>query len=194
MVAVLQAAKDASGWDTRPSPGAGASSKDRVVRGRGISIVASQRSAYIATVAEVEVDKQTGKVRVPHITVAVDAGQIVNPRAIKAQIEGATIYATSRSLLEQVTFDKSKVTISDWVQYPILRFADIPKIDIVLLDNPALRGTNDSFVNSGIGEPPNTTPPAAIGNAIFDATGVRMREMPYTPARVRAALKAAGVS
>ena len=65
---------------------------------------------------------------------------------------------------------------------------DIPQVNIVLLDNPNLRGTNDSFVNSGIGEPPNTTPPAAIGNAIFDATGVRMREMPFTPGRVRATL------
>jgi CO/xanthine dehydrogenase Mo-binding subunit len=193
MTAVLDAVKAASGWQSRPSPGPGASSKDRVVRGRGISLVASQRSAYVATVAEVEVDKKTGKVRVPKITVAVDGGQIVNPRGITAQIEGATLYATSRALVEQVVFDKSKVLIDDWVTYPILRFNDIPDVHVVLLDRPDVRGTNDSYVNSGIGEPPNTTPPAAIGNAIFDATGVRMREMPFTPARVRAALAAAGV-
>jgi CO/xanthine dehydrogenase Mo-binding subunit len=194
MTAVLEAVKQASGWETRPSPGPEASSQERIVHGRGISLVASQRSAYIATVAEVEVDKKTGKVRVPKITVAVDAGQIVNPRGIKAQIEGATIYGASRALLEQVVFDRKQVLINDWVTYPILRFNDIPDIEIMLLDRPDVRGTNDSFVNSGIGEPPNTTPPAAIGNAIFDATGVRMRDMPFTPARVRAALKATGIS
>jgi nicotinate dehydrogenase subunit B len=134
--------------------------------------------------------------------VAVDAGQIVNPTAIKAQIEGATLYATSRALKEQMLFDKSKVTSTDWVSYPILRFTDIPQeINITLLDQPTLspvgsfdNGGMGSYVNSGIGEPPNTVPPAAIGNAIFDATGVRMREAPFTPARVRAALKAAGVA
>jgi len=190
MTAVLEAVRKASGWETRPSPGPDAASGKRVVRGRGISLVASQRSAYVANVAEVEVDRQTGKVIVVKMTVAVDAGQIVNPRGIEAQIYGATVYAASRALKEQVKFDKSKVTIDDWVTYPILRFMDIPEIEIVLLDQPALRGTNDSYVNSGIGEPPNTVPPAAIGNAIFDATGVRMRELPYTPARVRAYLAA----
>jgi CO/xanthine dehydrogenase Mo-binding subunit len=190
MTAVLDAVKKASGWETRPSPGPDASSGKRVVTGRGISLVASQRSAYVANVAEVEVDRKTGKVRVVKMTVAVDAGQIVNPRGIEAQIYGATVYAASRALKEQVTFDRSKVTIEDWVSYPILRFMEIPDVEVVLLDQPALRGANDSYVNSGIGEPPNTVPPAAIGNAIFDATGVRMRRLPYTPARVRAYLAA----
>src|SRR5262249_28021271 len=97
---------------------------------------------------------------------------------------------SSRALKEQVKFDRSKVTIDDWVTYPILRFMDIPDVEIVLLDQPALRGTNDSFVNSGIGEPPNTVPPAAIGNAIFDATAVRMRHLPYPPHGVGAYLNA----
>jgi CO/xanthine dehydrogenase Mo-binding subunit len=194
MTAVLEALKTAANWETRPSPGPGASSKARVVSGRGVSLVASQRSAYVANVAEVEVDKKSGKVRVTRFVAAVDAGQIVNPRGIRAQIEGAIIYAVSRALHEQVTFDKTKVLTSDWVNYPILRFNDIPDIEIVLLNRPDVRGTNDSFVNSGIGEPPNTTPPAAIGNAIFDATGVRVRQLPYTPARMREALKAAGAS
>ena len=109
--------------------------------------------------AEVEVDRKTGTVRVTKMTVAVDAGQIVNPRGIEAQIYGATVYAASRALKEQVPFDKSKVTIQDWVSYPILRFMDITDIEIVLLDQP---GRERQHVNPGIGEPPNTVPPAAI--------------------------------
>jgi len=202
MQAVLQAAQQVAGWETRPSPGPGAKSSARLVTGRGIAIVASQRSSYVANVAEVEVDKKTGKVRVTRMHVIVDAGQIVNPRAITAQIEGATLYATSRALKEQVVFNKETVTSTDWVTYPILRFVEIPaSIDVTLLDQPALspvgsfdNGGMGSYVNSGIGEPPNTVPPAAIGNAIFDATGVRIRELPFTPARMRAALKAAGVT
>jgi CO/xanthine dehydrogenase Mo-binding subunit len=202
MQAVLQAAQKVTGWEARPSPGPGAKSSDRVVSGRGIAIVASQRSSYVANVAEVDVDKKTGKVTVKRMDVIVDAGQIVNPTAIKAQIEGATLYATSRALKEQMLFTKSAITSVDWVTYPILRFVEIPDaINVTLLDQPALspvgsfdNGGMGSYVNSGIGEPPNTVPPAAIGNAIFDATGVRIRELPFTPARVRAALKDAGVA
>ncbi len=201
MANVLQTAQTASGWVPRPSPGPGARSNARVVSGRGVAIVASQRSSYIANVAEVEVDRHTGKVTVTRMYVTVDAGQIVNPTGIRAQIEGATIYSTSRALHEQVVFTRAKVIDADWVTYPILRFVDVPQaITITLLDQPTLspagsfaNGGMGSYVNSGIGEPPNTVVPAAIGNAIFDATGVRIREAPFTPARVRAALKAAAV-
>jgi nicotinate dehydrogenase subunit B len=101
-----------------------------------------------------------------------------------------------------MVFNKSKVTSVDWVTYPILRFLEIPdEINVTLLDQPTLspvgsfdNGGMGSYVNSGIGEPPNTVPPAAIANAIFDATGVRIRQAPFTPARVRAALKAAGIA
>ncbi len=194
MTAVLQAVREAAGWQTRPSPGPDARSASRVVKGRGMSLVASQRSSYIATVAEVEVDRKTGKVTVTKMTSVVDAGQIVNPMGIKRQIEGAMIYATSRALHEQVVFDKKQILTTDWVHYPILRFNEVPDIEITLLNRPDLRGTNDSYVNSGIGEPPNTVVPAAIGNAFFDATGVRIRDLPLTPARVRAALAANGES
>lgn len=202
MAAVLQTAQQVSGWKSRPSPGPGATSNARVVSGRGIAIVASQRSSYIANVAEVEVDKKTGKVSVTQMHVTVDAGQIVNPIGIQAQIQGATIFSTSRALHEEVVFTRSHVVDADWVSYPILRFVDVPQaINITLLNQPTLspagsfaNGGMGSYVNSGIGEPPNTVVPAAIGNAIFDATGVRVREAPYTPGRVRAALKAAGVN
>jgi CO/xanthine dehydrogenase Mo-binding subunit len=191
MRAVLEAVRGVAGWQTRPSPGPAAASDARVVTGRGISIVASQRSSYIATVADVSVDRKTGKVRVTKLRSVVDAGQIVNPLGIKRQIEGAMLYATSRALHEQVVFTRKQIVSSDWVHYPILRFNEVPEIEITLIDRPDLRGANDSYVNSGIGEPPNTVVPAAIGNAFFDATGVRMRDLPMTPARVRAALAAA---
>jgi CO/xanthine dehydrogenase Mo-binding subunit len=179
--AILNEVAKAAGWQSRPSPGPGARSGARIARGRGVSVVANQRSTWIATVAEVEVDRQTGNVRVTRITSAVDPGLIVNPDGLRAQIEGATIYATSRALKEEVTYDRSKLTSADWLSYPILRFTEVPRIEIALVNRP-----NEPA--GGIGEPPNTTPPAAIGNAIFDATGVRIRALPYTPERVKAAL------
>ncbi|HXP92907.1 MAG TPA: molybdopterin cofactor-binding domain-containing protein [Candidatus Binatia bacterium] len=180
-VAVLNEAARAANWQTRPSPGPDARSRARIARGRGIAVVANQRSTYVATVAEVEVDRQTGNVRVRRMTAAVDPGLVVNPDGIRAQIEGATIYATSRALKEEVKYGKSKVTTADWLSYPILRFTEVPEIQIALINRPTVPP-------GGIGEPPNTTPPAAIGNAIYDAIGVRIRELPYTPARVKAAL------
>jgi nicotinate dehydrogenase subunit B len=180
-IAILKRAAEASGWETRPSPSGEAHTAARIAKGRGIAVVSNQRNSYVATVAHVEVDRQTGKVAVKRIVVAADAGIVVNPVGIRAQIEGATIYATSRSLKEEVAYDKSKVLTKDWVSYPILRFSEVPQIEIALIDRK-------DVLPGGIGEPPNTTPAAAIGNAIFDATGVRIRRLPYTPSRVRAAL------
>jgi nicotinate dehydrogenase subunit B len=181
--AVLNEVAKASGWQTRPSPSPDARSTGRFARGRGVSLVANQRSTYVANVAEVEVDRRTGTVLVKRMTVAVDPGLIINPDGIRAQIEGATIYATSRALKEEVKLERTKVATDDWLTYPILRFSEVPDIVISLInrtDQPP----------GGIGEPPNTIPPAAIGNAIFDATGIRIRELPFTPARVKAALNA----
>ena len=106
---------------------------------------------------------------------------MVNPDALAAQIEGGTIMGISRALKEEVKFDTSgNVTTRDWVTYPILRFKEMPEVEAVILDTPNAAG--------GAGEPPNQTPAGAVGNAIFDATGVRIREVPFTPERVKAAL------
>jgi nicotinate dehydrogenase subunit B len=181
LTAVLDAAEKSAGWQRRTSPGPDAHSTARIAAGRGISVVASQRSTYIATVAEVQVDRKTGVVTVKRMIVAADPGIVVNPIAIRAQIEGATIFATSRALKEEVKYDRSKLTTVDWETYPILRFTEIPEIEIALINRVDLPP-------GGIGEPPNTTPAAAIGNAIFDAIGVRIRQAPFTPDRIKAAL------
>ena len=182
-LAVLHRVADLSRWQTRPSPHPDARSSARIAHGRGVALVANQRGTFIATVAEVEVDRVTGHVAVKRIFSAVDPGLVVNPNGLLAQIEGATIYGTSRALKEQITHDRSRVTSDDWKSYPILRFTEVPEIAVAVINRPELPP-------GGIGEPPNTTPAAAIGNAIFDAAGIRLREIPYSPARVKAALAA----
>jgi CO/xanthine dehydrogenase Mo-binding subunit len=137
-------------------------------------------------VAECEVTRKTGKVRVTRLTVALDAGIVINPDAIRSQVEGASLYALSRAMHEEVTFTgEGKITSSDWSKFPILRFMEVPDIEITLINQRDLQP-------GGVGEIPNTLPPAAVGNAIFDATGVRVRQVPLTPSRIRAALAGAG--
>jgi CO/xanthine dehydrogenase Mo-binding subunit len=181
-IALLQTVKRLSGWQTRPSPNAG--QHGNIMRGRGVSL-----SPGVANVADVEVHRKTGVVRVTRMSVAVDIGTVVNPDSTMAQIENGTIMGISRGLKEGVRFGKNTVISSDWVTYPIVRFNDVPDTINIELIKPAVNTVPDG----GIGEPSNVPGPAAIGNAIFDATGVRMRSIPFTPARVRAALKAAGV-
>jgi CO/xanthine dehydrogenase Mo-binding subunit len=119
--------------------------------------------------------------RVPRVVIAQDCGLIINPDGVKNQIEGNVIQSLSRALKEEVKFDEYRVTSIDWETYPILKFSEVPEIDIVLLncpDQPAL----------GAGEPAQVTTSAAVANAIFDATGARLRQIPFTPERVKAAL------
>jgi len=139
---------------------------------------------YAAAVADVEVNKSTGKVTVQRVTLAHDCGLIVNPDGVKNQVEGNIIQGVSRALLEEVTFDASGVTSLDWSSYPILRFPDIPALDIVLINRKEVAPL-------GAGELSTVPIPAAIANAIFDATGARLREVPFTPQRVLAAIEAA---
>ena len=155
-----------------------------MARGRGLSYVKYELSrTYIGAVAEVEVDRSTGEVRATRFYVVHDCGQIINPDGVKAQIEGNVMQTVSRTLIEELTFDRSMVTSLDWASYTILKFPQIPDIVIELIDRPSEKPW-------GAGEPSAAIVPAAISNAVFDATGVRLRSIPYTPAKVKAALQA----
>ena len=176
---VLVAATQKAGWAERPSP-APASSASKAI-GRGVAIAGHEPRTVVATVAEVEVDRSTGKVLVKRITVAHDCGLIVNPDGVKNQIQGNVIQGVSRTLLEEVQYDASGIKSLDWKTYPILTFAEVPDVDIVLIDRPDLPPL-------GAGEAGIVPVPAAIGNAIFDAIGVRLRDVPLTPQRILKAL------
>jgi nicotinate dehydrogenase subunit B len=176
----LNAAADRAEWEKRPSPAPAASGN--VVKGRGVALT-QRANAYVAAVAEIEVDKSTGKVVVKRIVCSHDCGLIVNPDGVKNQVEGNIIQGVSRALFEEVTFDGNGVTSLDWASYPILKFSDVPELDIVLINRPEMAPL-------GAGEPSIVPIPAAIANAIFDATGVRLREAPFTPKRVLAGLQA----
>jgi CO/xanthine dehydrogenase Mo-binding subunit len=178
---VLFAAAHAANWDSRPSPGPSAAMKSGIATGRGVALV-SRFGTLVAEVAQVQVDRSTGAVQVTHVWAAHDCGLMVNPKAVQAQVESNVIQATSRTLKEEVTFDSSNVTSLDWIGYPILTYPEVPRIDTVLI-NPA------DFPSSGVGEPATNPMGAAISNAVFDATGVRMRSLPFRPDRVLAALQ-----
>ena len=129
-----------------------------------------------------QVDTASGAVRVQRMLVAHDCGLIINPDGVKNQIEGNTIQSLSRALKEEVLFDEYRIKSVDWDTYPILTFSEVPEVEIVLLnrpDQPAL----------GAGEPSAITTAAAVANAIYDATGARLRQIPFTPERVKAALQ-----
>ena len=178
--AVLEAAAKRAGWTSRPSPQK-AGQRANTSSGRGLAFVQYDRTeAYVAAVAEVDVNQADGQVRVKRVVVAHDCGLIINPDGLRNQIEGNVIQATSRTLKEEVKFDSSMVTGLEWTAYPILRFPEIPEVVIELIDRsdqPAV----------GAGEATTSAIPAAIANAIFDATGARFRTIPFTPDRVRAA-------
>jgi len=130
----------------------------------------------------VEVNRKTGQIRVPRVYLAHDCGQIINPDGLKNQLEGNVIQTVSRTLLEELKFDRSMVTSLDWESYPILKMPDVPDIVMDLIDRPTERPW-------GAGEPSAAVVPSAISNAVFDAVGVRLRSIPYTPDKVMAALK-----
>jgi nicotinate dehydrogenase subunit B len=175
----LRTAAEKAGWTERSSPAPESNAK--ILRGRGVAV--NQRGGSIpAVIAEVEVDTSSGKVSVKRITMAYDCGLIINPDGVRNQIEGNIMQGVSRTLIEEVKFDASGVKSVDWVTYPVLRFQDVPEVQIFLINRPELPAT-------GAAETPIVVLPAAIANAIFDATGSRMREIPFTPERVLSALK-----
>jgi CO/xanthine dehydrogenase Mo-binding subunit len=178
--AALEAVAKLANWQERPAPGKNSSGGKAI--GRGIAVTA-RATTVVAAVAEVEVDTSTGDVVVKKVSVAHDCGLIINPDGLKNQIEGNVIQGTSRALMEEVIYDQNGIKTLDWASYPILRYEHIPAVEITLINRPEMPAL-------GGGEPSIGPVPAAIANAIFDATGARLREAPFTPQRIRAAITA----
>jgi CO/xanthine dehydrogenase Mo-binding subunit len=180
-IAALQRVKEMLGWDTRPSPNPNAL-QGRVRVGRGMAYMRYKQSEnYVAVAMAVSVDPATGKITVRRVACAHDCGLIVNPNALRNQIEGCIVQTLSRTLFEEVKFDASRVTSVDWVSYPILTFPDAPEIDVALLNHP-----EEPLM--GAGEAAAAPVAAALANAVFDATGVLLTTVPFTVDRVKAAL------
>ena len=178
-VALFKAVAEKSGWRSRPSPRRDQTTNK--VSGRGLAY--SQRNGTrVAIVAEVDIDRSTGKIWARKFTVAHDCGQIINPDGLVKCIEGNIVQGISRTLWEEVTFDRKAVTSVDWLTYPILDITETPgEVNVVLINHPEIAPT-------GAGEPSIRPVAAAIANAIFDATGVRIRRVPFSPDRVKTAL------
>jgi nicotinate dehydrogenase subunit B len=179
-IALLNAVAKASGW--KPKVAASNLGKGNVVTGRGVAI-GGFANTMTAIVADITVNKKTGKITADHLYAAQDAGTTVNPASVENQIEGCLVQGTSRALIEQVSFTRVRQTSLDWVSYPILRFKDAPAVTPIVvqrLDQPA----------GGSGEPTTAAVAAAIANAFFDATGTRLFRAPMSPAHVRSALAA----
>lgn len=176
--AVLAAAAERSGWTSRPSHQH--SGTGTVLKGRGVAL-SLRGGTYVAIVAEVEVNRSSGAVRVHRLVCAHDCGLIINPGALRGTIQANLVQSMSRAMKEEVTFNGSHVTSVDWNTYPVARWRDIPAVEVVLLNRPEI-------APSGAGEPSSRPTAAAIHNAIFDATGARIRRVPLSPERVLAAM------
>jgi nicotinate dehydrogenase subunit B len=181
-VEVVRRAALLMGWSPRPRPQT-ADPKAPVLAGRGFSYIHYKHSEnYVAVGAEVEVERTSGRIRVTRLVCTHDCGLMVNPDCVRSQVEGCLLQGLSRTLFEEVTFDRSRVTSVDWSSYPVLTFPDAPLLEIELIDRPTEPPV-------GVGEAAATPVPAAIANAVFDATGVRLRTAPLLPDRLKAALR-----
>ncbi len=177
-ITVLEEVSKAANW--QPKVSASSLSSGSTVKGRGVAM-GGFAGSFPAVIADITINKKTGKITVDHLYAAQDAGTTVNPASVENQMCGCLVHGTSRSLLEQVAFTKSRVSSLDWISYQTLRFKDSPKVTVVVvqrLDQPP----------SGSGEPTTAAVPAAIANAFYDATGVRLLQYPMTTGYVRAAL------
>jgi CO/xanthine dehydrogenase Mo-binding subunit len=184
LVGVVRAAAKAANWQARPSPRS-QNLEPRIASGRGIACVLYEGdNGYCSMVAEVDVNLDTGVVTVRRLVIALDSGPVSNPDGLRNQAEGGALHGMSRAMFEEVTWDHEKVTTVDWRTYRTfpVGFA-VPKLETVLIN------TMDAEAN-GAGETSITVTAPAIANAIFDATGARLRQVPLTPERVKAALKA----
>ncbi len=178
----LERLRKLANWTPRTKPTGGSGD---IAKGRGVSYIKYELvRTYVGVVADVEVNRRTGKIRVERFHVAHDCGQIINPDGLRNQIDGNVIQTVSRTLIEDLQWNRSTVTSLDWETYPILRFPDVPEIAYDLIDRPKERPW-------GVGEPTAAVVPSAISNAVYDAVGIRMRSVPFTPDKVLAALKTA---
>ena len=182
-IEVIQRAAEMIGWQTRPSPSPGVTTAPgNLLTGRGFAYMRyKQAENYVAMAMEVTVERTTGKINVQRVTCAHDCGLVINPDSLRNQIEGSIVQTLSRALHEEVKFDRSRVTSIDWASYPILTFPEMPAIEVALIDRPTLPPL-------GAGEASTAPVAAALGNAVFDATGLRLRAVPFTAARVKAGL------
>jgi nicotinate dehydrogenase subunit B len=180
-VEVLNRVAALAKWDKRPSPRR--DQRGEVATGRGVTYCKYELvRTYVAAVAEVEVKRSTGDIRVTKFYLAHDCGQIINPDGLRNQLDGNVIQTLSRTLIEELKYDRFAVTSLDWASYPILRFPQLPELVYDLIDRPNERPW-------GAGEPAAAVVPSAISNAVFDAIGVRLRSVPFTPDKVMAAMK-----
>ena len=177
---VFDAAVQEARWQPRPL--ARPNARQSVVSGRGISFGEHGPEKRATIVADVRVDRTSGRVQVSKIVIATACGRIINPQGLRHQVQGAVLQGISRTLFEAVKFDRSHVTSLDWHSYPVLTFPDVPDIATVLVDQRDVEP-------AGAGELATVPVAAALGNAIFDATGVRLRQVPFTPERVKSALR-----
>jgi nicotinate dehydrogenase subunit B len=172
--AVIEATAQRAGWKSN-ARGDGSS-------GWGFAYSRYKNVAcYCAVAAQVVIDRKTGQVRVTRAVSGVDVGQVVNPDGVVNQIEGGLIQSASWTLKEAVSYDRTRVKTRSWADYPILRFEEVPQVDVVILNRP-----NERFL--GVGEGSQGPTAAAIGNAIANATGKRLRDLPFTPDRVKKTL------
>ncbi len=177
---VLHAAAEKASWHAYPALRV---KQGEVFEGQGLAFARYENEeALVACIAQVQVDPSTGIVSVKRIVVAHDCGLIINPDGLENQIEGNVIQSLSRALKEEVQFDEFRIKSVDWDTYPILKFSEVPQVDVVLINRP----TEPAL---GAGEPSTVTTAAAVANAIFDASGIRLRQVPFTPERVKAALQ-----
>ncbi|WP_028292768.1 molybdopterin cofactor-binding domain-containing protein [Oceanobacter kriegii] len=193
---LLENTAERANWQPKSGPWqpkVGTGTNSNIVKGRGVAYARYIHSkfpgfgaAWASWIADVEVNQDSGEVNVTRVTVGHDAGLMINPDGVKHQVHGNVIQSTSRALKEEVTFNETMVEDRDWGSYPILNFPELPEVDVMLAEKP-------EEPPMGAGESASVPSAAAIANAIYDATGVRMRQPPFTPERMRAALEDAGV-
>jgi nicotinate dehydrogenase subunit B len=189
-IACLKAAADAYGWERRPSPKR--LDSGNILTGRGLAYTYRSQTV-VAQIAEVEVNRRTGHVWVKRLVCAHDCGLVINPEGMRRTVEGGMMHTLSRALYEEVKFDTEKVTSTDWNSHPTLTHADTPeKIDVIIVNGDPTPNRAD-LPHYGAGETVCKPLIAAVANAIYDATGVRLRRVPFRDERVLAALKAAKV-